>query len=109
MSTTIDDYTPVFTGDYGNILAPQFLHADGSAVSLSGATLTLKMQNVDTGTTQTCTGTWTIDDATNGKAHYQYQPPDLDTAGSWNLFVTITISGKPVHADERPLQIRPVP
>lgn len=108
MSIT-EDFSPVYVADYGAILAPQFTYADGTFVPLTGATISLKMQDIDYGTIKTCSGTWTIDDATNGKAHYQYQAPDLDTAGMWKLFVTITIGGKPVHADERLLQIKPAP
>lgn len=112
-----DDYSPIYQGDQGTPFAPQFLHADGSPVSLSGATITMKMQLTDAigpivdvvGTVITCAGTWTIDDATNGKAHYQYQSADVASPGVWNLYITITISGVPVHADTKQLVILPAP
>lgn len=104
----VDDYSPVYTNDTYARLAPQFIDADGY-FDLTGATISMKMQNQDTGVVNTCTGTWIIDDAATGRAHYQYQAADVATAGIWILYVTITIGGKPIHADQRLLQILPAP
>jgi|SRR5580765_4112926 len=102
---TADDYSPIYANDVEVPLSIQFLHKnDQSPVSLSGATITMKMQNTD-GIIKICNGTWTIDDTTNGKAHYQWQTADVNTIGNWMLYVTITISGAPVHADAKPLEI----
>lgn len=104
----IEDYSPIYTGDVAVPFAPVFQHKDGSVVNLVGATINMKMQDQD-GNLKICSGTWTIDDAVNGKAHYQWQTADVNTAGNWNLYVTITIGTLPVHADVKPLEIKGAP
>lgn len=102
-----DDFTPIFQGDTGNPFAIQVLHADGTAENLTGATITMKMELMvlvggiltPTGTVQTCNGPWTIDDASNGKAHYQWQSSDVATTGVWGLYPVVTIGSLPVHLD----------
>lgn len=110
MTTTqiVDDYSPIYINDTGARLAPQFVDADGF-FDLSGATISMKMQNLDTSAVIVCAGTWVIDDTLTGRAHYQYQAADVAVAGIWKLFVTITIGGRPIHADERLLEIKPAP
>lgn len=104
----IDDFSPIYQGDTGAPFNPVFTHLDGSPVSLSGATITMKMEN-HAGTIITCVGTWTITDAINGKASYAYTSTDVATVGVWLLYITITIAGKPVHADTKTLEILPAP
>jgi hypothetical protein len=108
MSTVIDDFSPIYQGDTEVVFAPIFTYKDGTPVSLSGATLSMKMQNINTGAVQSCSGVWTIDDATNGKAHYQWQTADVATVGIWTLYITITIGGLSVHADTKTLVILPI-
>lgn len=108
MSTITDDFSPVSVGDTAAPFNPTFQYSDGTAVNLAGATITMKLQGIsagNSGTTTTCTGIWSITDAPNGKASYAYTSADVATAGLWNMFITITISGKPVHADTKILQI----
>jgi hypothetical protein len=106
----IDDYSPIYIGDTLVPLSVQFLHKDGTAVSLSGATISMKMESQDNPlTVKNCTGTWFIDDATNGKAHYQWQASDVATVGMWMLYAKITIGGLPVTADPKILEILPAP
>src|SRR5690349_19205740 len=100
MSTVVDDFSPMYVGDLLMPFTPQFVRKDGTPVNLTGATFSLKMQS-EAGVIKTCTGPWTIDDPLLGKAHYQWQATDVDTAGVWQLFVTITISSLPVHADTK--------
>lgn len=122
MSILADDDSPVFVGDTGAPFAPQFLHKDGTPVNLTGATITMKLQQIisigtvaeSVGVVKTAAGTWTIDDAMNGKAHYVYAAGDVDTPGTWNRYITITIGGLPLHADDgagnpKPLVIEPAP
>ncbi len=105
----IDDYSPVYCGDVGAPFAPQFTHKDGTPVNLSGATISMLMEEQnDPSNIKTCTGTWTIDNAANGQAHYQWQATDIDTVGMWTLFIKITIGGLPVTADTKSLEILPV-
>jgi hypothetical protein len=110
----IDDYSPIMQGDTGNPFSIQVLHKNGY-MSIAGAVISMKMQNVDDlSTVKTCTGAWTIDPADNGKASYAYQAGDVNTAGSWYMWVKITIGGKPIHLDDgkgnpKILQILPLP
>lgn len=102
-----DDYSPIYVGDTGAPFNPVFVHRDGSLVDLTGATITMKMvlQNHPT-TIQVCSGTWTIaTPATSGQATYAYSTNDVATAGIWELYITITIGGKPIHADYKVLEI----
>ena len=104
-----DDYSPMYVGDTEVNFAPVFAHkVDGSPVNLTGATISMKMQN-EAGTVKVCGGTWTIDSAANGQAHYVWQAADVNTAGTWFLYITITIGGLPVHGDFKILEILTAP
>lgn len=108
-----DDYSPIYQGDTGQPFAPIFVvkQSNGTwgAFNLTGAVIAMKMQDVTFGTIKVCTGPWSIDNAAAGQAHYQWQAADVSTPGDWNLYITITIGGLPVHADFKPLQILPAP
>lgn len=108
MAVVADDYSPISVGDVGSPFAPQFLRADGTPVSLSGATITMIMFD-GAYTVKAAMGTWVIDDAANGKAHYLYDAADVNKDADWQLFIAITIAGKPTHADMKKLLIQPVP
>jgi hypothetical protein len=96
----IDDFTPIFVGDIANPFSIQILHENGF-LSILGATITMKMQNVDSpATIKTCSGSWSIDASDNGKASYTYQAADVDTIGNWYMWVKIVIGGKTVHPDD---------
>ena len=95
----IDDYSPIFVGDVGNPLSIYVAHKNGF-LSILGATIAMNLYNAATNTIKTCSGTWTIDGSDNGKASYVYQSGDVDTAGEWQMWITITIGGKPVHLDD---------
>jgi hypothetical protein len=101
MSTVvpIDDYSPIYVGDTGKPLSIYVAHKNGFEHIL-GSAISMKLKNVDTGVVKTCTGSWTIDSNDNGKASYQYQASDVDTAGSWQIWITITINGNPIHVDD---------
>jgi hypothetical protein len=108
-----DDFSPIVAGDVGASFAPQFLHKDLSAVNLSGATVTMVMVDAE-GNAKNALGTWVIDDSTNGKTHYVFNAADVAVAGDFMLYITITISGLPVHADNgdgfmKHLEISPAP
>ncbi len=103
-----DDFSPVYVGDTQVVFAPTFQHKDGTAVNLTGATISMKMQDT-AGNTKTCAGTWTIDNASAGQAHYQWQAADVSAAGTWTLYITIAINSQPVHADPKTLLILAAP
>jgi len=110
----IDDYSPVIQGDTANPFVIQVLHKNGF-LSILGATITMKMQNVDSpATIKTCAGSWYIDPLDNGKASYTYQAEDVDTIGNWYMWVKVVISGKTVHPDDgaglpKILVVKPLP
>jgi len=103
-----DDYSPVYVGDTQARFAPQFLHKDNTPVNLAGCTITMTMElysniasTVAVGTSKACSGAWVIDDAANGKAHYQFQSADVNVSGVWNLWLVVTDSNSnPIHADD---------
>ena len=107
---SIEDYSPIYAGDTQVPFAPTFTHADGTPFDLTNLTISMKMQGEDA-SVKTCDPTkWTIDDAPNGKAHYQWQSADVNQAGMWNLYIVCTnAGGLPVHADMKLLQIKPAP
>lgn len=101
-----NDFSPIYVGDVGIPYAPQFLHRDGSVVDLSNATLSIVYVS-STGTRKNGAGVWSIDNASQGLAHYTYDPADVNTAGTWTFQVEVTVNGKPVHTDTDILQIDP--
>jgi hypothetical protein len=107
MSCDTDDYSPIYVGDVGAPFNPVFEYADGTLVDLTGATITMKFLNENTAAIITTTGTWTIDtDPTTGKASYAYASNDVSVAGLYTIYITITKSGKPFHADTKQLEIK---
>lgn len=112
--TSVDDFSPMFRGDTGNPLRPQFWIWDNDLKKyvprdLTGLTPSLKMIDAD-GQEKNCTGDWTIDNELQGQAHYQWQSTDVDTVGVWTLFIALTDSdSRVVHADTRTLTIKYAP
>ena len=101
MIIPVDDFSPIIQGDTGNPFSILVVNKQNDFESILGATITMHMQNVDNpATIKTCSGTWTIDPLDNGKASYAYQSGDVDTPGSWMMWVKIVLSGKPVHPDD---------
>ena len=103
----IDDFSPVTSGDTGSPFVVQFLHRyTNTPIDLTGATISMRMQNVDTQDVKVCLDSaWAVDDAENGIAHYDFQDADLDTAGTYNMSIKITKGSKPVHADVKELVV----
>lgn len=97
---SIDYFSPVFQGDTGNPLCIQVLHGDRSIFSLLGASISMEMQNTADLSIKACTGLWGIDSANTGKAFYPYQASDLNTVGSWYLWIKIILNGKKIHVDD---------
>jgi len=95
----IDDFSPIFVGDVGNPFSIYVAHKNGY-MSLIGTTITMKLFNATTNTLKTCTGPWTIDPLDTGKASYQYQAGDVDTVGSWQIWIKILLGVNPIHVDD---------
>lgn len=106
----IDDFSPITVGDTDSPFIVQFLNKyTNKPVPLSGAAISMRMQNADNPEqVKDCTDSaWTIDDETNGIAHYDFQDSDVNEDGTWNMSMKITRNGKPVHADVKQLVIKP--
>lgn len=108
MAIVADDYSPVYCGDVGAPFNPQFLHKDGSAFNLSGATITMIMVDSE-GNAKNAAGIWTITNASTGQTSYAYAANDVAVAGNWTLYITVTINSKPVTADTKQLEIMAKP
>jgi hypothetical protein len=106
MAIPVDDFSPIRVGNTGATFAPQFLHKDGKPQPLDSVTITMKMKNRGTGTIRDATGTWVIDDAAEGLAHYAYSADDVAVAGLFDLLITLTKNGKPEDADTKTLRIK---
>lgn len=105
--SVIEDFAPKYVGDTLDPLVGQFQYKDGTPIPLAGATFTLVMVS-NTGTRQVGTGTWTIDNASAGQAHYSWSAADVATAGTWTIQVSYTIGGQTEHCDPKILPILPV-
>jgi hypothetical protein len=108
MTTLVDDYSPIYVGDIGTPLSAAFTYKNGNAVDLTNITLSMKMVS-EGGSVKTCSGTWTISDAVGGLAHYQWQTADVNTIGIWQVYITLTNSTGPFHADFKTLEVLPAP
>jgi hypothetical protein len=115
LTPVADSYSPIYQGDTLIPFMPQFAqYVNGvlQAYPLAGLTLSLKMQlENDPSIVHAGAGTWTIDSASQGQAHYTYDSSDVATPGVWTLFVKLTNSstGAFVHAFTKPLEILSVP
>lgn len=111
-----DNFSPISVGDTLYPLSMQFWTYQASngvqiptAINLNGLTIGMKMQN-EAGTVKTAVNSWVIDDPANGFAHYTYNASDVDTAGVWTLYITLTNgSGQVAHALKKTLIIDGVP
>lgn len=66
-----------------------------TAVSLSGASMSGRMVNLDTGVERNIDGTLALVDAANGVFSWSPSATDVSTAGSFEVQFTATISSKP--------------
>ena len=84
--------SPLYRGKLGVVWQPQLTDDNNDPIFLSGYSgtdLSLRMVNKYTGAVKICTGTWTILDYVNGLVEYQWEASDLDTVGTWLLYVTL--------------------
>jgi hypothetical protein len=72
------------------IMASDQLMLDGAAINLSGASVALLIESMDTAVVLRRTAT--ITDAANGKVQYQFIAADTATAGDYQLEWEVTLS-----------------
>lgn len=108
MAIIADDFSPIMVGDIGAPFDPVFVHKDGTVEDLTGATITMIMEDAE-GNVKTAAGIWTITNASGGQASYSYAASDVNTAGNWTLYITITVGGKSKHTDTKQLEILAAP
>lgn len=85
------DYLKV--GDVLPRLRKNLQNGDGTAVDLTGGTVTLRMRAVRGGAVKIAAGAVSIVDAPTALVEYAWQPGDSDTAGQFDYEWVITYSG----------------
>jgi len=102
----VGDLLPLLTvalhsdGPSPNVLGPPF-----PLTGLSSGALSLFIYNTQTKASVTGSGTFAILDSTNGVVQYTWATGDSATAGSFLVFITLTIAGSPVTFDEIPMTL----
>lgn len=81
----------------------------GVVVNLTGAILSMKLVNQMTGQVIICSGTWVIDNASQGLAHYPWQVGDTAVAGVWDAYVVAAYSGSNEDFQPETIVIAPHP
>ena len=115
ISLVADNFSPITVGDTLVNFTPQFgqyINGTLQAFDLTGLTISLAMQLAnDPSITKNGAGTWTTDNASQGQAHYAWNAADVNTPGTWTLFIKLTNSntGKFVHSFTKLLEIDAAP
>jgi len=117
MSITLvaDNFSPILQGDTLVNFTPQFAqYVNGvlQAFDLTGLTISLRMQDPSSfSSAKNGLGTWTVDNAVAGQAHYAWNSADVSVPGSWILFIKLTnnSTGAFVHSFVKTLEIVAVP
>ena len=100
--------SPLYRGKTNIAWQPQLTDDDGNPIFLGSNTvsdLMLRMVEKYKGIVKVCVGPWTILDIVNGIVEYQWQTSDLDTVGTWLLYVTL--AGRPF--DPETVEVRDAP
>jgi hypothetical protein len=83
----------IVQGDYGYQIPFTLEDGNGAAVSLSGATLAMKVQSYqDPTAVLALTGAMTIDSASAGTCHYTVANGDFPTPGKYLVQITATFN-----------------
>lgn len=102
-------YTPIFTTDTGYTYTVTWQDDSGTAVNLTGATVTLRLQPLPPSTAATfaATGTITLTNPSSGIFTYAPSSADVTTAASYNAqFKAVLAGGGVLHTDIFPLAIQ---
>lgn len=70
----------------------------GTAIDLSGATITARIRNVTNNSTVDSDGTFTIVTAASGIFRWDYSATDVETAGNFEVQFTATYGSAPTPA-----------
>jgi len=110
MAIPTEDFSPRYVGDLSRPLSHTFTDHSGVVFSLAGVNatnMTFHMRSVNDSTvTKTGGGTWTIDDAPNGVAHYTWVAADVNTAGLWLTQAGVPFSDGTLHFDVREIEFK---
>jgi hypothetical protein len=82
-------------GDTGTPLAATLERPDGTAVNLTGLTVSFQMVSQATGADKVAetTSNVVLTDAANGQVKYTFQDADVDTAGTFYAYFRVIITG----------------
>lgn len=98
--------SPLYVGETHPTWSLTWLVDGGSALNITGATLTGVLQNVKGGTDVTLAGTFTITSGSAGTFTYAPVAADLATAGSYQLQIKAVFGDSTVeYSDPVPVQI----
>jgi hypothetical protein len=75
-----------------------WLDNDGVAVDLSGATITARIQDANTGTARDADGTFTITNAAGGVFRWDLGTTDVGTAGTYKVQFVAVFGAAPTPA-----------
>jgi hypothetical protein len=109
-----DSFSPISCGDTGALFNPRFLYDNGDPIDLTGADITMIMQDDEGNPPKNAEGVFTKTDAINGLTSYAYDASDVAVSGIWTLYIKVVIGGRSVHPDDgrgfmKKLEIKPVP
>lgn len=111
---TPEDTFEVTKGMTGLPLTATLTNEDGSAIVLTGCTVTVKITRKATGAVKVAAGACTIVSALAGQVSYAWQASDVDTVGLYDVQFTVTLpSGTgiavPTDDDERFATLKVIP
>lgn len=99
---------PYRVGEEPEQLVVTVTDADGVAINVTSATVTMKYSR-DGGATTTGAGTGAVVSGTGGQIGYTWASADLATAGDMTVWLTYTLSGRDYLAEEFYLRVIPGP
>jgi len=99
--------SPMQVGNLYPPLIPQILDDDDQPIVLDSVTFHLVLRDRLTGTEKTGQGTFIITNVTDGIFQYSWAAADTNTAGEYDILVTVTKDGLPFTGDPIFLEILP--
>jgi hypothetical protein len=81
-------------GNRNPSITENLVYEDGTPVDLTGATVAFKMRAVGSSTLKVNAAATVVGPAVNGNVRYDWAAVDVDTAGDWLVWWTVTVAGK---------------
>jgi hypothetical protein len=94
--------SPWYLGQLTPILAVTLKDDSGNVPPLTSATITSVLRNTATGADTAMAGAWVVVNAATGLVQYTWAAADVSVQGTYNIIITVTVSGKPTVFDPIP-------